>query len=420
VKKDDEMKTIISSRLLIKSIRTLGPALLLGLPLLAQHEQTPINIDRTKTVKDTAPPAITFNNYSFADLKVENTYGATEKFYTAVGTPTAPGDLKTVTLNSEWGTLKATPCSDSSLTSCASYATRLSNGPSVSVDNQQYVLQQFHFHAPAEHTVDGQRAALEIHFVHLLNNGCAADDHRPGVVLGAFIVEGPPDRELGMFFDTLGPELPHNSADKARYVRANLSALLPAGKYKWRYDGGLTAPAGSGLCGVVIPESIPGGGTVAQQLIAGVFPEVVHWFLYEKPLQLSREQIARFKELFPEGNARAIKENTNPVYETASVPVVTPPPSGSPTAVANPKNVTVTSRSIQLDGSQSTSADGKPLTYLWTVAQGSPSAAISNGSTATPTVQFTQGHVTYTFQLTVTDSAGKSASDLATVNYQGN
>ena len=283
------------------------------------------------------------------------------------------------------------------------------------------LLQQFHFRVPAEHTVDGQRAAMEIHFVHLLNNGCAADDHRPGAVLGAFIVEGAPDAEIGKFFDSIGGHLPSSSADKAQYVRANLSALLPAGNYKWRYEGGLTAPTGAGLCGIVIPESIPGGGTVAQQLISGVFPEVVHWFLYDKPLHLSRDQIQRLKELFPEGNSRAVKENDNPVYETPSAPVTPPgPPVVPTTAVANPKNATVTSRSIQLDGSQSTSADGKPLTYLWTIPQGSPGAAILGGTTATPSVQFPQGRVMYTFQLTVTDSTGKSATDLATVNYQGN
>jgi hypothetical protein len=95
-------------------------------------------------------------------------------------------------------------------------------------------------------------------------------------------------------------------------------------------------------------------------------------------------------------------------------------PQPPPTAIAGPKNVTVTSREIQLDASQSTSADGKPLTYLWTIPQGSPLAAILGGTTATPTVQFAQRHATYAFQLTVTDSAGNSSTDLATVNYQGN
>jgi hypothetical protein len=89
-------------------------------------------------------------------------------------------------------------------------------------------------------------------------------------------------------------------------------------------------------------------------------------------------------------------------------------------AVAGPKNATVTGRELVLDGTQSTSADGKALTYAWTIPQGSPSAAIRGGTTATPTVQFSTARGAYTFQLTVTDSAGKSATDLVTVNYQGN
>jgi len=92
-------------------------------------------------------------------------------------------------------------------------------------------------------------------------------------------------------------------------------------------------------------------------------------------------------------------------------------PAGAQTvAVAGPKNLTATSRVLQLDGTQSTSADGKPLSYLWSIPQGSPSAAITGGTTATPTVQLTiRG--TYTFQLTITDSTGKSSTDFAMVKY---
>jgi hypothetical protein len=96
-------------------------------------------------------------------------------------------------------------------------------------------------------------------------------------------------------------------------------------------------------------------------------------------------------------------------------------PAAKTTAVASPKNATVVSRELRLDGSMSTSADGQPLTYLWTIPQGSPSAGIYGGRTATPSVQFTQrGAAVYTFLLTVTDSAGNSAADMVTVNYQGN
>lgn len=89
-------------------------------------------------------------------------------------------------------------------------------------------------------------------------------------------------------------------------------------------------------------------------------------------------------------------------------------------AVADPKNATAGSGETQLDGSKSTSANGQPLTYQWTVPKGSPSAAILNGDLAIPTVQFAQGRGVYAFLLTVTDSTGTSSSDLATVNFVGN
>ncbi len=97
-----------------------------------------------------------------------------------------------------------------------------------------------------------------------------------------------------------------------------------------------------------------------------------------------------------------------------------PPPTGVTAAVANPKNVTVTTRQLQLDGTKSTSADGRALTYFWTLPQGSLPAAIIQGTTATPTVQFGPARGLYTFLLTVTDSAGKSATDTATVTFAGN
>ncbi|MBS1874896.1 MAG: PKD domain-containing protein [Acidobacteria bacterium] len=89
-------------------------------------------------------------------------------------------------------------------------------------------------------------------------------------------------------------------------------------------------------------------------------------------------------------------------------------------AVASPKNLTVTASSVQLDATASTSADGKPLTYAWTIPSGNPQAAILGGSTARPTIQFSRIRGQYTFQLTVTDAGGKSASDSVTINYQGN
>lgn len=89
-------------------------------------------------------------------------------------------------------------------------------------------------------------------------------------------------------------------------------------------------------------------------------------------------------------------------------------------AIADPKNATAVSPEIPLDGSKSTSSDGQPLKYQWSIPPGSPSAAILNGSTATATAQFSQGRGTYVFLLTVTDTTGRSSTDVATVNFVGN
>jgi phospholipase C len=92
---------------------------------------------------------------------------------------------------------------------------------------------------------------------------------------------------------------------------------------------------------------------------------------------------------------------------------------GATKAVANPKNATVTSREIPLDGTSSTSFDGKPMTYVWGIAQGSLPAAISSGNTATPLVSFGAGDGMYTFTLTVIDSAGTTSTDTTTINFSG-
>ncbi len=90
-----------------------------------------------------------------------------------------------------------------------------------------------------------------------------------------------------------------------------------------------------------------------------------------------------------------------------------------PVAVVSDKNTSAVAKQIQLDGSGSKSSDGKPLSYSWQLVSGSPSATIAGGNTATPIVQFDGGFGAYSFQLTVTDSAGRTSSDTTTVSYLG-
>ena len=71
-------------------------------------------------------------------------------------------------------------------------------------------------------------------------------------------------------------------------------------------------------------------------------------------------------------------------------------------------------------GTKSTSFNGNPLKFQWTIPRGSPSAAMLHGDTPTPSVQFSQGRGLYTFALTVTDSAGGASTDTVTVSFAGN
>ena len=44
----------------------------------------------------------------------------------------------------------------------------------MSVGDKTYALVQFHFHAPSEHTVDGEHFPMEMHFVHQAEDGALA------------------------------------------------------------------------------------------------------------------------------------------------------------------------------------------------------------------------------------------------------
>ena len=74
-------------------------------------------------------------------------------------------------------------------------------------------------------------------------------------------------------------------------------------------------------------------------------------------------------------------------------------------------------KQIVLDASASTDPQGLPLTYQWTEI-GGDYAAILHYNTATPIIEFGPGRP-YTFQVTVTNSIGLSATQTVTIQYYG-
>ena len=269
-----------------KLMATIGICALPSLSLLAQPipplepippiEQSPVNISRSSTVPIQNPPQIDFN-YGIGDVNLNSTYGNTDE----------TGRF----LAREWGTLKAT----------------FPEGfaPEIRLNGIPYDLIQFHFHVPAEHTVNGQRADMEVHFVHLIHNDQGApaacvSSQRPLVVIGAFInAGGNSNTELQKLF----PQgLPATKFDGTVTIpTVDLRALIPSGGPAWEYEGGLTAPAGD----------CPNFEPISTQAVTGDFPEAVRWFIYSKALQLPQSLINRFSALFPEGDARELKALVN-------------------------------------------------------------------------------------------------------------
>ncbi|MEN2736201.1 carbonic anhydrase family protein [Microbacterium sp. X-17] len=99
---------------------------------------------------------------------------------------------------------------------------------SIELGGRIYRLQQFHFHAASEHTVDGVQADAELHLVHRAAGGEVA-------VLGVLLTEGEGNPALGALVD---------SSDAAHTAPAVIdpAALLPASGASARYTGSLTTP----------------------------------------------------------------------------------------------------------------------------------------------------------------------------------
>ena len=140
------------------------------------------------------------------------------------------------------------------------------NGSSITVGEERYDLQQFHFHGPSEHTVNGKYAPMEAHFVHKNSLGQLA-------VIGVLIEEGPEHTELTEIWN----EMPKSKgpARTVASVQVDPAALLPKDRISFRYSGSLTTPP--------------------------CF-EDVRWIVMQAPIRVSKEQVTAFRKVIGRNN----------------------------------------------------------------------------------------------------------------------
>ena len=223
----------------------------------AQDRQTPIDINGANIRLDQAVPALHFS-YTTTDLSVVNTFNPPASL---------PKDLTTIKANVP------------------------ANAGVLTVGAKVWDLLQFHFHTPSEHAFGLRRAPMEVHFVHK-DRAKNVGDPDSLLVVGAWIIRGAKNLELEKIFAHL-PGL----GGTVGVPGFNLSKVLPADQSRFAYSGSLTAP-------LAVP-----GSTVQQQLDADIFPEIVRWIMLTAVVEMSEEQIEKFRAFYPEeeGNSRKLQ-----------------------------------------------------------------------------------------------------------------
>jgi len=142
-------------------------------------------------------------------------------------------------------------------------------GDTLVVDGKTFELKQFHFHSPSENHINGKAFPLEAHFVHLDKDGNIA-------VVAVMFVEGAKNKDLAKIWKVM-PKTEGKVPLKIKDIAAN---LIPAKQHYYRFNGSLTTPPCT---------------------------EGVRWFVIEKPLSISKEQIETFQHIMHHPNNRPIQ-----------------------------------------------------------------------------------------------------------------
>jgi carbonic anhydrase len=132
----------------------------------------------------------------------------------------------------------------------------------IRIGRKKYALVQFHFHSAAEHVVNGERAPLELHFVHRAEDGELA-------VLGVFIKAGDRLKDMDELIDVLDEVVAAAPGEHVETEWVDVDDLVPSDNDTYRYVGSTTTPP----C-----------------------VEGVQWNLLDDPMEMSGEQIAAIQD----------------------------------------------------------------------------------------------------------------------------
>jgi len=146
-----------------------------------------------------------------------------------------------------------------------------SPGAKLTMDGMDYELQQFHLHAPSEHTIAGSKFDGELHLVYKSTKGDLA-------VVGLLLKKGKENKALAPVFDAAPAEESHE-AKTVPDAAVDLASLIPVKAAYYSYEGSLTTPPCS---------------------------EGVKWYVLTKPTEVSAAQLKKFAGVIHGDNARPV------------------------------------------------------------------------------------------------------------------
>lgn len=151
---------------------------------------------------------------------------------------------------------------------------------SILIEGKEYKFAQFHFHTPSEHQFNGKNYEMELHLVHKDTNGKIA-------VLGVMIQEGEENKNLATLWNILPKK--ETTKDIPLNEPVDLKALLPEDQTAFHYEGSLTTPPCT---------------------------EEVKWTVFEVPIEMSKEQIEAFRQIFPDDHRPVQSLNNRKVIKS--------------------------------------------------------------------------------------------------------
>jgi len=106
-------------------------------------------------------------------------------------------------------------------------------GSSIKIDNEVFLLKQFHFHTPSENQINGKSFPLEVHFVHVSKQNHLA-------VVGVMFEEGVDNPILREIWE----KMPHKVGHKATifFSSEHINSILPDNREYYKFTGSLTTP----------------------------------------------------------------------------------------------------------------------------------------------------------------------------------